>query len=116
MLLLDGAAELWALLNESPGRGITGPTGPIDVIVFVRLPVFNGTGGGIARRVALLLMLRRMVGPLKRRLVTGFGCVGVTVLLLHARDARNGSLFVGGTMLKPSDLQTFLASMIAALI
>ena len=100
-------------MNESIGRGITGP---IDVIVFVRLLVFNGTGGGIARRVALLLMLRRMVGPLKRRLVTGLGCVGVTVLLLHAREARDGSLSVGGTMLKPSDLQTFLASIIAALI
>ena len=100
-------------MNESIGRGITGP---IDVIVFVRLLVFNGTGGGIARRVALLLILRRMVGPLKRRFVTVLGCVGVTVLLLQAREARDGSLFVGGTMLKPSDLQTFIASMIAELI
>ena len=114
VLVLEGAAELWALVKDSPERGIVEV---IDVMVFVRLLLgFKGTGGGIARNVVLLLMLLNMVGPRKRLFTTGFGWVGVTVLLLQARDARESCLSDTGTMLKPIDLQTFLDSMIAVLI
>jgi len=114
VFVLEGTAELCALVNDSPERGIEEV---IDVMVFVRLLLgFKGTGGGIARKVVLLLMLLNMVGPRRRLFTTGFGWVGVTVLLLHARDARESCLSDIGTILKPIDLHTFLDSMIAVLI
>lgn len=71
VLLLEVAAELCPLANESADRGMVDA---MEVIVLVRLLlVFNGTGGGMARIVELLLMLRRMVGPLSLLFVRGLG-------------------------------------------
>lgn len=105
MLLRDGAA-LDATdekpENDSPERGVA--TECTDVIVFVRLLPLSGTAGGIARSAALPPMLCSIVAPLNRRVSTGFGCVGVTVRLLHleARDTLGVLRSPGGLVLTPS--------------
>lgn len=64
----------------------------------------------MARRVDWLLRLLKIVGPLSLLFAIGFGWVGVTVLLLQARDPRVLCCSVVGTILNPRDLQVFLAS------
>jgi hypothetical protein len=68
----------------------------IEGRVFVRLPfVGSGRGGGAMALmvvVGAVLSLGSTVGRRARRSVGIFGCVGVTVRLLHAFDARRVSL------------------------
>lgn len=88
----------------------------IEVIVLVRLPLalagMLGTGGGgIALSVVSLAILCRMVAPRCRLVVFGLGCVGVTVLLLQAAEARGGSCLAAVVVIsKPMTEQMFFAS------
>ena len=100
--------------NDSPDLGVAVPWELMEVIVLVRLVLpFSGTGGGMVRRPPLLLMLRSIVAPRIRRLLTGLGCVGVTVRLLHARETRGVLFGPEGFVLKPRMLQLFRDSTIA---
>ena len=97
------------IVKDSPERGVAALLK--DVIVLVRLMFpFNGTGGGTARRLALLLELCKIVAPLNRRLTGGLTCVGVTVRLLHAREMRGVLLGPGGLVLNPRMEQILRAS------